>query len=155
MATAYASVEELELRLADMELTDADRSVAQGVLEDASNLARHYGTSWPADTAPPLVKSIVLSAAMRHMRLIEGVITSRAGDETLTWTDLQEQTGTVFLDHEQKAMLAELAGKRRTGLHSAPINAWTATPREGEFDGWVPTGPTGSQPVKYFADGTV
>ena len=141
---SYVTVTELEARLADMEITDAMRSVMAGVLEDASNLARFHGKDWAIEEVPGVVRSIVLNAAMRHMRLIEGVVTSRAGDETLTWTDMRELTGTVFLDEEQRNTLKALAGKGKR-MWSQQITGWSST------EDTVPWKLFTAQGVQYFA----
>lgn len=118
----YADLEELRARL-DYTLSVEEEQAATAALEDASNLAQFYGRPWPEDAAPPLVKTIVLNAVQRYMRLIEAAITSRAGDEQLTWTDLREKTGTVFLDDEQQRMLKQIAGNSGS-LWSVPIAAF-------------------------------
>lgn len=152
---AYATVAELALRLADMELTDADRQVMEGILEDASNLARHYGTNWPDADVPPVVKGVVLAACMRHMRLLEALVASRAGDENLTWTDLREKTGTVFMDSGQQGILRDAASERR-GLYVMQVTSHGAgvTPDISEYHiRAIPAGAGASyvaDPIQYY-----
>lgn len=149
---AYATLEELKGRL-DYTLEEEEERVADAALEDASNLAQYYGKAWPSSAYPPLVKTIVLNACVRHMRLIEGLVSSRAGDETLTWTDLRDKTGTVFLDDAQQAQLARLAGTQR-GVWSVPLSAYGGsleiTPSGA---GHVPV-TTGGDLFPFYADGT-
>src|SRR5690625_985106 len=91
---ALATVSELQGRL-DFDLTDAGDEgrdltpIAQAALEDLSEDVRFYGRqAWPTpDSAPALVKSIVLRAASRHMKNVDGFTQSRAGDETVEWYD--------------------------------------------------------------------
>jgi hypothetical protein len=150
--TAYATFEELDKRL-DYTLSEEEKTAATAALEDASNLARYYGIDWPVAAVPPLVKTIVLNAVVRYMRLIEGVVQSRAGDETLTWTDLREKTGTVFLDDDQQRMLASLAGTKK-GFWAVPIAAYGGSLRDRTGTGYVKTTGT-EEPFAFYANGDV
>lgn len=156
---AYAELSDLQNRL-DFDLSEDPllEMSATSALVDASNQARFYGEDWPVFALPPLVKTIVLNACARYMRLIEGVITSRAGDETLTWTDLREKTGTVFMDEAQQLQLRQLAGKTPV-FRSVPISAWGGSlhPSGGAWIdaqgvGYVPTEGT-DEPFAFYADG--
>lgn len=157
----YAQLAQLKGRL-DFDIEDDPllRACAENALIDASNQARFYGQDWPVYAVPPLVKTIVLNACARYMKLIEGVTSSRAGDETLTWTDLREKTGTVFLDDSQQTQLKMLAGKTPV-YHSVPVSAWGGPlhPRRGAWTdaqgvGYAPIeGRT--KPFPLYADGDV
>lgn len=154
MTEIYSSRDEVLERLKDMEdeLTEHDHVVIDAALEDASAQAQFHGTYWPATAAPPLVHSIVRSAVVRHIRLLDARVLDRTGDETSQWTDLGEKTGTVFLDDEQKAMLRVLAGKS-AGLHSVSVTAWTSPGRSRGFNGLVPVGGAGNKPIQYYPPG--
>lgn len=85
--------------------------VVTEVIVDASNLARHYGReTWHADLVPPVVKTEVRNACVRALVLLDGVVQSRAGDESEMYTDLRALTGTVFFTEDQKQTIREAAG---------------------------------------------
>lgn len=128
MSLDIATVEELQARL-DWTLDSGEQGVAEAAIADLSDDARFYGHSkWDATTAPRQVKSLVLRAAARYMRNPDGFVQSRAGDETLVWSDRGEEAATAaFTDKEQK-MLAVMAG-RGNGLISVGITAWGPTTR--------------------------
>ncbi|GGS24759.1 hypothetical protein GCM10010238_11130 [Streptomyces griseoviridis] len=65
-------------------LDEDEARIATSALDDASDLATTYGRDWPEETAPRLVKTLVLKSAARCMRDPEGYTQSRAGDETPT-----------------------------------------------------------------------
>jgi len=114
MADAIATVEELQARL-DWVLDSGEQGVAAGALDDLSDDARYYGSaSWSSTTAPRQVKSLVLRAAARYMRNPDGYVTSRAGDETLAWSDLGEDAGTAHFTSTEQKMLAKLAGRSKS-----------------------------------------
>lgn len=124
MADTFATVDELQARL-DWVLDDGEQGVAQGALDDLSDDARYYGSaSWDSDNAPRQAKSLVLRAAARFVRNPDGYTQSRAGDETLAWTDQGERAGTAFFTSQEQKMLADLAGKNTSGLYSALTTAW-------------------------------
>jgi len=124
VADTLATVDELQARL-DWVLDSGEQGVAQGALDDLSDDARYHGLdTWDSDTAPRQAKSLVLRAAARFMRNPDGYTQSRAGDETLAWTDLGEQAGTAYFTAQEKTMLASLAGKNTSGLYSGITTAW-------------------------------
>ncbi|MYT31745.1 MULTISPECIES: hypothetical protein [unclassified Streptomyces] len=145
---AYATLDELKGRL-DWELDEDEVRIAGGALQDASDLAATYGQDWPEDTAPRLVKTLVLKSAARYMRNPNGYTQSRAGDETLAWSDAHgRDAGSVYFTREEIRLLEELAG-RRLGLTSAPITAWGTKLRPGRAT--VPVD-YGGDPFPLFAD---
>ncbi|MEU6959596.1 hypothetical protein [Streptomyces chrestomyceticus] len=133
---AYATLDELRGRL-DWELDEDELRIASTSLDDASELAAMYGRDWPEATAPRLVKTLVLKAASRYMRNPNGYTQSRAGDETLAWSDAHgRDAGSVYFTREEIRLLEELAG-RKPGLASAPIFAW-GTKSRTKAEGLVP-----------------
>ncbi|WJN62634.1 head-tail joining protein 1 [Streptomyces phage phiScoe10] len=133
---AYATLEDLKARL-DWELDEDEARIAGGALEDASDLAAHYGRNWAEDTAPRLVRTLVLKAASRYMKNPDGYTQSRAGDETLAWNDKAgENAGTVYFSDEEQKLLAALGG-RKPGIVSVPIVAYNSKIRRGDL-GRVP-----------------
>jgi hypothetical protein len=133
MAETIATVDELQARL-DWTLDDGERGVAQGALDDLSEDARYYGaTTWDSVTAPRQIKSLVLRAAARYMRNPDGYVQSRAGDETLMWTDKGDQLGNAQFNVQEQKMLATIAGRTTSGLYSVPITAWGTRPQPQEI----------------------
>jgi len=138
---SFATLEELQNRL-DWTLDDGEERVAEAALEDASELARAHGRDWvDAATAPRLVRTLVLKACARYMTNYQGFTQSRAGDESVAWSDKAgEDMGTVYFSRDEIKLLEGMAG-RRTSLISAPIVAWQAT--AGLDNGYRPTGGSG------------
>ncbi|MEU3045801.1 hypothetical protein ABZ705_04570 [Streptomyces sp. NPDC006984] len=125
---AYATLDELKARL-DWDLDDDELRIAAGALEDASDLAAVYGRDWPEATPPRLVRTLVLKSAGRYMRNPNGYTQSRAGDETLAWSDAHgRDAGSVYYTREEIRLLEGLAGTRPT-LTSVVVSAWDSRPR--------------------------
>lgn len=149
----FATLEELKARL-DWTLDADEERIAASALEDASDLAVHYaGRDWPAASVPRIVRTLVLKACKRHMNNPGGFTQSRAGDETLGWSDDQgENAGTVYFTAEEQALLREIGG-RRPGLVTAEITAWRSR-RRPVAAGLVPVdSPTpDSKPFPMFGE---
>lgn len=119
----FATLDELKNRL-DWTLDADEERIAQAALEDASDLACYYGKDWEPATAPRMVRTLVLRACKRYMDNPQGYTQSRAGDETLGWSDAHgENAGTVYFTKEEQDLLRGLAG-RQSGIYSTPISAW-------------------------------
>jgi hypothetical protein len=150
MAT-LARLEDLEERI-DRELDDRERKLAEAALADASELARFHGRNWTPENVPGLVATLVLRACKRYMANPEGFVISRAGDETVTFSDRGDVSsyGTVHFTADEQHLLAELAGRTST-LTTAQISAhgtdphWESRPgiRRPNPDGMVPVAPAG------------
>ncbi|AVE00393.1 head-to-tail adaptor [Streptomyces phage OzzyJ] len=146
---AYATLDELKGRL-DWTLDPDEERIAAGALEDASDLAAHYGRSWADDAAPRLVRTLVLKASARYMRNPGGYTQSRAGDETLGWSDAAgENAGTVYFTDEEQKLLASLGGKS-PGIYTVEVTAWNSRIRPST--GYVPVDNGGSD-YPFFAEG--
>lgn len=119
---SFASVEELAAGL-DWDLGLSEQQDGADALEYLSEIAREIGNrGWTPEKVPRLVKSTVLVAARRYIRNAEGYTQSRAGDETLTWSDQREQAGTPYFTATEMKLLRTLAG--RSALYSMPTHAW-------------------------------
>lgn len=140
---ALATIAELKNNL-DWDLDPEEERVALADLEHASNLVITYGLPWTAFNVPPLVKTIVIQAARRHVVNMHGLIQSRAGDETLVYPDLEGQAGTVFLTDAEIKLLHAFRGG--AGFGSIGTTAWS--PPSGRKRrsgvGYVPTGGGGA-----------
>jgi hypothetical protein len=145
------TVEDVDKGLDFDVLEDLDlNQITETAIEDLSDDARFYGLdSWidPAHT-PVQVCRLVRRAVIRHMRNYDGYTVSRAGDETLGWSDLGERAGSPFFTEEEKRMLASYVLTKPT-FHSVGISAWGTVLRPVSA-GLVPTG-TGSKPFPMFA----
>lgn len=151
MAVPFATVEELVARL-DWDLDAKELANAEAALEDASDLARGIGkASWvDAASAPRLVRTTVLQACKRYMQNPGGYTTSRAGDETLGWSDLGEKAGSVYFTEQEERLLKGLAGQA-SGLYIANTFAWSARPDKPHTT-YVPAG-NGGEPLPYYGYG--
>jgi len=108
--SAFVELEELEKRL-EWALSDQEKLVAQAALDDLSVDAADYGVaSWSALTAPANVKRIILAAATRYMKNLEGVIQSRAGDETLIWPEVEGMGSATFTADEVRRITETAMG---------------------------------------------
>ncbi|MFI7315472.1 hypothetical protein [Streptomyces venezuelae] len=147
---AYATLDELKGRL-DWEPDEDELRIAVGALDDASDLAATYGRDWPENSAPRLVRTLVLKSAARYMRNPNGYTQSRAGDETLAWSDAHgRDAGSVYFTREEIRLLENLAGNR-AGLTSAPVIAWGSRPQPSQT-GYVPVDYSPASPFPLFAD---
>ena len=150
----FATLEELQNRL-DWTLDEGEERVAEAALEDASDLARAYGRTWwdetlSENTAPRLVRTLVLKACARYMKNYQGYTQSRAGDETVMWADAAgENLGQVYFTRDEIKMVEGLAGKR-TALISVPVIAWRSKPLD---NGTVPDGTAAGKNFPMFEVG--
>lgn len=144
------SVEELAATL-EWTLDDDEMRLAQGALEDLSEDARFYGDgSWTYDTAPRQVKSLVRRAVARHLRNPDGYTVSRAGDETVGWTDKGDSNGVLTFSDREIKMLRQMAGRR--GVLSVDTYAYRSSMEPDPAPlGLVPTA-GGGDPFPYFND---
>ncbi|MEU7030053.1 hypothetical protein AB0A60_25650 [Streptomyces sp. NPDC046275] len=148
---AYATLDELKGRL-DWELDADEERIASGALIDASELAATHGREWPEATVPRLVKTLVLKAAARYLRNPNGYTLSRAGDETLAWSDAHgRDAGSVYFTRDEIRLLEDLAGRKR-GIYSAPVSAWGTKLPQRDAAGYVPVDYNGD-PFPMFSDG--
>lgn len=146
----YATLDELKGRL-DWTLDADEERIAQSALEDASDLARHYGRDWDVTNTPRLVRTLVLRACKRFMDNPQGYTQSRAGDETLSWSDeAGGGSGAVHFTTAEQKLLGGIAGSR-AALYCAPISAWG--PQRKHPVGLVPDEGS-NEPIPYFSSDT-
>lgn len=128
----FGQVEDVQRRL-DFTLDDAEQSAVEAALEDLSEEARYYaGREWPdPSTAPNLVRTTVVKAVRRWARNMNAYVQSRAGDETLTWSDLGPEAGAPeFLPKEIKLLKALGDGRAGAyGIGSVELTAYTPANR--------------------------
>ncbi|XVS66068.1 hypothetical protein ACQPYE_08445 [Actinosynnema sp. CA-299493] len=143
----FATLDQLKARL-DWTLDEDEERLGAAALDDLSGWARHYGRPWPDPlAAPQLVRTLVLGAAVRYMRNPEGYVTSRAGDETLTWAELGDRAGSAHFNRDELRALTSMSGK--TALLTAPVTSWATRPKSDAS--YVPvTG--GGKPFPMFSD---
>ncbi|TCC19959.1 hypothetical protein [Kribbella sindirgiensis] len=145
-----AAIEELRDRLPFQMDEDEERD-ALGALEYLSDEARHYGSeSWKTPlVTPPQVCRLVLRAAVRYMKNPDGFSQSRAGDETVAWSNTDgEDAGTPHFTDREIGMLKKISGSSK--LYVADFT--TGPRRDANCDvGYVPCGP-GEAPFPYFSD---
>lgn len=146
----FASLVELTARL-DFTLDVEQTRDATDALEYLSELARHHGKPWlDAASAPRLVKNLVIAAAKRYLRNPDGYTQSRAGDETLAWTDRGHDAGTPYFTDREVKMLETIGG--RSGIISVPTFAWRAS--AATPTGFVPIDGSTEKPFPLFESGT-
>lgn len=130
MAEPFAQVEDVQGRL-DFDMSEAERRVCGNALDDMSEEARyHAGQTWPyPEDAPRMVRRLVLTSVTRYMKNLDGLITSRAGDETITLPDLGELAGAPFFTDTEIETLRAIGGKGQGGFVSAEITAYRTSRR--------------------------
>lgn len=120
---ALITIEELADVL-EWEMDEGEMRLARGVIEELSDEARRVGNlAWlgPYCTPDP-VRRIVRAAARRHMRNPDGYVQSRAGDETVVWSDKTRPVA-EFTEAETAA-IRSYAG--RGNVTSVPIYGFSA-----------------------------
>jgi len=147
----FAQVEDVQRRL-DFNLDDTEKAAVEGFLEDMSDEARyHAGRDWADPSAAPnQVRTTVIKAVVRWARNMNGYIQSRAGDETLSWSDLGREAGAPeFLPKEIKLLKA--IGDGRTGAYrmgTAELTAYTPVNRTVD-DNYVMVAGGGTKPFPF------
>lgn len=118
LVTTAQLAERLPFDMSDEELREAE-----GALTDLSDQARIYGSpSWETpETTPITVLNLITRAAARHMKNYDGLLQSRAGDETLVWSDHGEDAGSASFTAGEKQLLRAAAGTGFDGLTSVPL----------------------------------
>jgi hypothetical protein len=145
---ALATMDELTARL-DWTLDADEQRAAVGALEELSEQAIYHGKpTWDRFSVPRLVKNVVLAAAARYLRNPDGYTQSRAGDETLVWTDRGHDAGTAYFTEREIKMIRSTAGN--TGFGSAPVTAWG--PQRKPLIGYVPVQGGGDPFPMYSSD---
>ena len=151
MDTPLATLEDLKLRL-DWELDANEERVGTAALEDLSNEARFYGSNtWTGPAvSPPFVRTLVLKAAARYLKNIEGYVQSRAGDESVQWSEIPDIMGTASFTSDEQAKLSQIA--RPSSLVVAQTYAYSNRPASDSLlDRLVP--PYGGGQWFPFLDG--
>lgn len=147
---ALVTIEELAPRLPFVMDANEERE-ARGALEDLSFDAQSLGSpAWVPEALPQSVRNLVLRAAARHMKNYEGYTVSRAGDESVQWSDGGESAGTATFTEDEKKMLRVMGG-RTPFIGGVGVVAWGKADRPTYPDGLVPAAQGKGLPM--FADG--
>ncbi|ABP53023.1 hypothetical protein [Salinispora tropica] len=125
MSEPFAQVEDVQGRI-DFTMSAAEERVAGAALDDMSEEARyHAGQAWPVpEEAPRMVRRLVLVAVARYMKNLDGLTQSRAGDETVAFTDLGDKAGAPFFSDAEIETLRRLGGAAQGGFVSAEVTAY-------------------------------
>lgn len=144
MSDPFAQVEDVQGRL-DFEMSAAERTLCGNSLDDMSEEARyHAGQAWPLpEDAPRMVRTLVLKSVARYMKNLDGLVQSRAGDETLGFTDLGDKAGSPYFTEAEKDTLRTLGGKGEGGFVSAPVTAFRTSGRRYKHHESTLTGTVG------------
>ncbi|MFY1688174.1 hypothetical protein [Plantactinospora sp. WMMB782] len=147
--TAFAEVDDVQGRL-DFDMSEAERTVCENALEDVSDEARFLGAGWPdPELAPRMVRTLVLRSVTRYMKNLDGLVQSRAGDETIILPDLGEAAGAPYFTAAEQATIRALAGRGEGGVVSVEATAWRTAPGAGET--WIRTVGGGTKPFPFNA----
>lgn len=139
---AFAQLVDLEDRL-EWDLSDEEKRVGLSAIQDLTDEARSIGKDWTDDTVPRVVRKAVLAAAVRYMRNLEGVITSRAADEAVGFAETEGMGSPQFTRSEVERISATAIGVN--GFGTIPIVAWGEGKRTSTD--YVPTDNT---PFPFF-----
>lgn len=88
--------------------------------DDARDLA---GQEWTSTSVPAPISRIVAAAVARWLSNPDGLIQSRAGDETLAWADREDGDTVRFTEREQ-ARIRRIGNPRIKGFGSIQISAY-------------------------------
>ena len=131
----------------EWELDTDETRLATGALEEASELMRAYGRAgWDETKAPALIRRLIIKIVARHLRNPDGYIQSRAGDETLMWSDQRGNAAGIYLTPTEEALIKKAAGNR--SLLSVPIVAYRTVER---LNSYVPV-EGGGKPFPFTPD---
>lgn len=135
--------------IGDTEISPAvTKLITSGILY-ASDMARDLGNpTWTYVTAPKSVQRIVAAAVARWVNNTEGLITSRAGDETLAWAE-SVATGMIEFSDMERQRLAKHS-LRATGFGSFGVESQTILGEDGERTLYVPVQGS-SEPFPFWA----
>ena len=107
---AFVLLPELQARL-EWVLSEREEIVGTSALEDLTIEAQDHGKStWTVLNCPAIVKRQILKAAERYLKNLEGIIQSRAGDETLIFPELDEMGTADFNASEIKKIINAVMG---------------------------------------------
>jgi hypothetical protein len=143
----------------DWDLDEGEKRACVTGIEDASNWARHLGSeAWVDSTStPPMVITLVRKSVSRMMKNLQGLETSRAGDETMGWfegEDKGDNAGQVYFTEGEQETLAILGHKRKTSIASVGTYAFNGGPNANtDPTGYVPT--DAGKVFPFFQDGYV
>lgn len=144
----YATLEDLQSRL-EWDLDELETRVALSALTDLSIDATSIGKDWGA-SPPAYVTRVVLAATVRYMKNLEGVVTSRAGDETLTFNEVKEGAGSPRFTGDEIVGISK-AATGLIGFGTIPILNMGG---DGVvISGLVPTDIEGERMIPLFAEG--
>lgn len=112
---SFAQVGDVQRRL-DFTLSEQEAVAVQGALEDMSDEARFIADrEWvDPDLVPNPVRNAVVKAVLRWARNMNGYVVSRAGDETLQWSDVGEAAGAPEFTAKELKLIRAI-GDGRTG----------------------------------------
>lgn len=144
---AFADIGDVEDRI-DFELDDRQVRMVAARLEDASELAKSLaGLQWTDTNVPRVVRTIVLNAVVRWINNPDATVTSRAGDETLVWSDTGDK-GTFYFTEQEIEALGSFQARPKFG--SMVVTPWRDTGL-GSSTHWVFTTPNGAgDPYAYL-----
>lgn len=151
MADPLATTDQLAERLPFV-MSPEELREAEGALIDLSDDARRLGNrNWlDAASAPEQVVNLVLRAAKRHMKNYEGYVQSRAGDETVVFSDRGESMGDASFTDGEARILRELV-RGPSGFTTVAMG-FDFPVRQALTVGFVPA-QGGGDPFPMFADG--
>lgn len=124
----------------------------KSALEDLSDDARTYGSHlWSTpERAPQAIKNMIMKAAFRYSKNLDGFVSSRAGDEAVAWSDQGEDAGTAYFTTKEIEAIRQMSGT--TGLYSVGMFAW-GTKCDPRIEGLVPCEGT-NEPIHMFSSDT-
>ena len=133
-------VSRLAARIQEPIETPEEIESAEELILSASDEARFYGLeSWTAETAPPIVKNVVLGACQRAFQNPGNFESERA--DAVSFKYSEEGMGTVSFTPEEIKRIEHAAGKKRS-FSSVPVarnDGWHArSSRLGRNTVWVP-----------------
>lgn len=151
------------IKTLDWDLLPSEVFLVESTLVTLSQEAITLGANWctPAEAGvegelrrpvPRLVQMKIIHAARRYIVNDLGLVTSRAGEETMGWDGVGDKAGSPYFTEEERRIIAKTAG--RSSFQSVDSRAWAGVSGTPLPLGYVPA--AGSRtPFHYFADGDV
>ncbi len=131
----FATSDAVQNRL-DFTLDDDELRAVDAYLEDMSDEARLIGGRTWTDptTVPAIVRNTVVKSVTRWARNMNSFIQSRAGDETLIFTDLRENAGAPYFTDREEKLIKSIADGRVGGTFNGTVELTAWGPSRYRYD---------------------
>lgn len=152
--TAFATATDVQSRL-DFTLSALEATAVDNALSDLSDEARFIaGREW-ADVAnlPNQVRNTVIKAVARWARNMNGYVMSRAGDETLQWSDVGDAAGSAEFTGKEIKLIKAVGDGRIGGDFFGSVETYAYIAPRPYADEYVPVDGGGTKMFPFNQPG--